>query len=785
MGDFIKAIVLFIILIHSSSVFSREIYVSQNVDFADQLIEKGATNTAYFILKKELKNKNYSSLDKYKITKLISRCFLKELDMYHYDEFNRKGYELVKEEGEIYKAQFYIERVYFFHNLTWGDSVMYYATRAKEIFDRNRKDWNKIDVPFFFRIYGGSFLYTKNDVNVPIKQLYNMPKSRYRMLKFMDSSFVLAKKYPYQYQSDLALAYRGIGNRHLDMVSEYHYPTKWRPYRINKLGWYCFYKAKRAYEKANSLLDKKNQLERVANYSLLALNYMCIGKPFIAQKYFDTMHKIYFSENHKSISAPKVYLNCLTYERLNDFNLKYNPKKNQEAIQRLEAILPQWFEFLKSNGRYTYDTYYFSPYLQLYCYYARKFLHTNDQKDIFKAVQYLLTEKNHFKYINESSNTEKYRWIAAKEEWKHFSKNELKQIKSILKKEPVQITNTNTHYPLIDLNFIQKKLKADEAILVSYMSKVFLDDYKIILTRNKIQLFKSKNDQHDTENPDYEKWDFKTFKTWTFKQYYTKLFRACKMFSTIKKFYILYDDDTNYELMITRLKGKSYNNLPFAMKKYAFIKLYDVENYFKSQMKGKRNVEYLKLQTTSQTQLPFMEQFNPKQFFKGKVIKKVTTTDFSTEIKKNGILHLVGHGDLQFVDSANFVGYNNFLVYLKNGIQKIDKLNLKIPIHRDLLIFDNCYSGFRVGYKHEFDRGMYLELMRKGAVSMVVNKDKVDDYVSSQIMKHFYTYLNKGIPVGEALVYAKRKFLKENQNGYANPMYWSPFFAISSRKVRF
>jgi len=278
----VLALILFIIFfVYKNDLFGKTIYVSKNVDFADQLIEKGATNTAYFILKEELKNKKYSSLDKYKITKLISRCFLKEMDFPHYDEYNTKAFQFVKDKEEIYKAQYYAERVAYFNYLTWADSVKFYGFKMKEILDHNKKDWHKIDIPFCYKMFGGTYMYFDFDD----KNLKKYKKGKFgisyhwnQLFTYYDSSILLLNKYPSRYISDLASTYRGIGNRYLDMISGYRYYTSKNKFKISKLGWYSFYKSVNYYHLANKLLDKSNYTQRVTNYSLrVYFILMCWG----------------------------------------------------------------------------------------------------------------------------------------------------------------------------------------------------------------------------------------------------------------------------------------------------------------------------------------------------------------------------------------------------------------------------------------------------------------------------------------------------------------------------
>lgn len=74
--------------------------------------------------------------------------------------------------------------------------------------------------------------------------------------------------------------------------------------------------------------------------------------------------------------------------------------------------------------------------------------------------------------------------------------------------------------------------------------------------------------------------------------------------------------------------------------------------------------------------------------------------------------------------------------------------------------------------------------MNKGAKVVIANNDRVDDYVSRMIYTNFYTNLNQGIPVAEALTLAKRQFIHKNKNAYASQCIGG-LFAISSRRVKF
>lgn len=756
-------------------------YCSKNVHFADDLMEKGAINSARFILKKELKNPIFSTFQRRQILKLIADCYLKELDYIHYDEYNRKAYDLVKKYSPIYKAEYLIERTYLFHSLTWNDSVLYYASHAKKIFDSNYNDRHKINLPFFFRIYGLSYLYI-NPINEKFTN-YGMPFSKATMFSYFDSSFAIAKRYPYRHQSDLALAYRGYANRHLDMISGYNIPTKQSPYKISKLGWYCFYKAKRAYEKANSLLNKNNRIETVDNYALLAMSYMCIGNPYKAQTYFDTMTKIYFSIKHQCMTAPRVYLNVLTYQRTNDFNLPYDSKKNQQSINRLKKVLPNWVAFLCNSGRYTYDTYYISPFYQLFHYYSRKYLHSRNTNDALQAVSYFVTEKNHFSLFKSRENADhKFRILSAQHECSFLTNDERIRILSICPELNEKVILQAKEPTYLNIKSIMNKLGDSEALLMDYAKNGVFYSHKILVTNKLIRFIKVPFKSKQRALSNWDTTSFVTFKKWAFSSYYQQLFPILKAQPNLQRIFLLYDDDTPYELMIQRNKGTTYSQLPYLLNKIQFTKVYDLRKFFSSNHKGARKLDYLCLKTSKEHRLPFMQSLDPSNYFNGIYSKFTSHSSFSKNMSSTGILHVVGHGEL----SNTYVKYDNqFLSYGKKDTIKFSNLNNTDLVKRDLTILSNCYSGLRVSYPFEFDRGIYLELMRKGGKAVIANNDKVDDFVSFKIYSHFYKYLNRGISVDEALILAKRQFLKENNNAFASPMYWGPFFAILSKKVVF
>ncbi len=759
-------------------------YCSKNVQFADELMEKGAVSSAYFILKKELNKTSYSQFEKYQILKLIARGFLKEMDYNHYDEYNRKAYEFVKTKGEIYKAQFMIERAYFFHHLTFGDSVLYYAHYAKQLLDRNITEWHKIEVPLFYRIYGVSMMYSYHILKNESSGKYGIPKNWVAMFKYIDSSFLLQKKYPYKHRSDIALAYRGYGNRYLDLISGYNYPTKQSPFHITKLGWYAFYKATNYYKKAIENLDVSNTTDIVPNISLLGLANMCVGRPLKARYYFDQIHTHYFKNfNWKLLPFIDECLTAINYERINDFHLPYDEIRNRKAIVRLEALIPQWIDFLKSKNKYSYDIYNYSPFNQLYCYYLRAYFHSHKYEDLKKAAAYLLTEKNHFKFIHQISSFENYKLLLARKEVQSIP-DRYKII--VTKCLPKQQTNFNEKYdPIHSISSIHNSLKNNELILLKYKSPSFLNDYKIVISKKRIYCVKS---------APYTNFDIDVFQNYNFFKFrkeayigYCKLLKPLlTLFPTTKTIYTLYDDNTRYNLLTSSKKGATYGDLNYILKSVNFVTIHNTDSYFGKPIKRVApNLKLLKLRTVLQNRLLFMGNFKPSHpIFKVTSVKN-TDTNFVNFFHKSGLFHVIGHGDQRSIDSVGLIHMNKLIVSSESKTNNIEKFNFKRKVKADLIVLNNCYSGTGDPIVILYDKGLYLQLMYFGASNVIAATDKVDDYVSSKLFSYYYDFISKGWAFDVALSMAQRKFLKKNNNQYANPNYWNPFFVISSRRVTF
>ncbi len=761
--------ILFILF--QTSISASTISVKEKLNDAKTLIESGNVNLAHLLLENLLIYKDLTKAEKYTTFRYIAKAHLIELDYINFLKYSKKAFELVKNQSPIYEAQYLSERTYYYHYLTWGDSTTFYANKANKILQKHKKEWHLVNIPFIYQMQAIARLYYRPTGTIQSK--FDMPNSRNEMFNYYDSAIYFSKKYPYEFKCDLSNVYRAIGNRHLDMVSEYRYISKEEQKKLSKLSWYCFFQAKKNYEKANQLLPKNNYLERFTNNSLIGLNYMCIGERNKAKFIFDKNQKDYISKN-KTIPSPKNILNGLTYARVNSFNLPYEKTYTNNSIRLLESTLPAYFDLLKYSNTKLYDTYWISPYLQLYNHYARRYLHTHNESDIRKAADYLNTEKSIFNLIHDSISINNYRQKKAQAELENLQNKTLKNklLKHIRFSKP---TKKPTSFPLLNCQKIQEKLKPNEGLLLSHPCHVFLDNYKMYITHKKIFLLKSKENT-ELNSLNIDTLNLSEFKEVAFKGYQDELYNVLKIHPKVRKIYTMYNDYNRYSIMINSRKGKNFKELKYLSKQIEFYSIYSLPIFFQSKKKNNNSkVDFIKLENDTLSSLPYSWDF-AKNFKTFKSTHKKYKGNIKHLLQKQGILHLIGHGNIKRYEQI----LNMSQVSLPNSFQTINWGSIgNENVKRDIVIYNNCESGIQTAYTNEYDKGLYLNLLYRGVKQVIVNPSKVDDKASSLIFEIFYKELKLRKSPNRALFLAQQKYLHRSDYTHAHPMYWYPFKVIS------
>ena len=747
---------------------------------AEQLIEDGSINIAYLILVEHLKTKNLSKEVKYKVYKDLAKIHLYEQDLVNYEKLNRKAYELKKNEGEIYKGMYYAEKAYFWHFLMWSDSAAYYSNRSMEIIQRNRKDIAQINIAFVYQMYGIGYLYRKVDPLIKVKVNHDLPVSRILMNQYFDSAKIYEQKFPFQFSSDRVMLYRGVGNRYLDLVSEYTYNYKDFQKTMNQQQWFSYRKAMESYDYTKKhVLNSLNWNDIIFTNSMKGLNYMCIGERKKARILFNTVLNNYLKVYKSFENSPNLQalLILYSYKIINDESLPYDDKQTKKDINILKKLRNIWWAYFIQSDGYNYDTYSSSPNFYIYKLYLRRYFNTSKKIDLQCASNYLFSEILNFHFIDKYNLKYNNRENNAYSEFNKLGDRKLKTtILQLVEFHHKKIIKA----PKVSISLIQKRLKEGECFMFSCSRKTFDDSYKMIITKDNVSIVKSKNDIN-YRWIDYDTIDFKSFKQLSYNQYVVKFKDVLKLNKSIKKVYVMYYDYSNYSMMIKDTLGKNYDQLNYLGKKIQFVTVYDPYDFFtKKKKNNKCQLQFVKLNNKQFSNLPFIDQLSCSNFGKLPVKQSTFKGKLSDFLLSKGILHLYGHGSLI---SNNDSGTKNIeLPYQSNSTDSsISKINSDQIVNSSLVVLNNCYSGYNTNIStREFDRGIYLNLLNKGALNVIVSPIKTDDESSSKIFRFFYKNIAKGETTNDALYHAQLTYLSMNKGSLAHPKFWAPYRLISN-----
>ena len=764
-------------LVKSSEVLNpREAKLIQ----AEELIENGSINIAYLILDAYLKSPNLSKEKKYRAYKDLAKIHLYEQDLVNFEKFNRKAYEIKKNQGEIYKGIYYAEKAFFWHFLTWADSAAFYSNRSMEIIQKNRKDFSKINVAFVYQMYAVGFLYRKIDPNSKVNVHHNLPISRILMNQWFDSAKVYEYKFPFSFSSDKVMLYRGVGTRYLDLVSGYNYRYKEFQKLMSNQQWFAYRKTLEAYNYTNKyIINPLNWNDVIYTNSLKGLNYMCIGEKLKAKKLFNTIlrnHLKVYKSFEKSPNS-QALLNLYSYKITNDEALPYNKIQTKNDIFILNNLRNSWWASFIQSKEYNYDTYSSSPDHYLFKLYLRRYFIKKKKNDLQLATSHLLSQILNFNFINKYNRTNSNRQKNAFLEFSKLNNETIKlKIHHLLKQNPSSLIEA----PKVSISLIQNHLNDNECFLIPCFRKTFEDSYKIIITKNNISIVKANNDLNYT-SIDYDTLSFDNYKKYAFQQYNDKIKPVLKINKSIKKVFVMYYDYSSYSIMIRDTMGKNYDQLNYLGKKIQFVTLYNPYEYFsRNKIITKNNLHFVKLNNKHLSNLPFIDHLSNKMFNPLGSKKSTFKGNLSELFVSRSILHLFGHGSLI---SNNDSGSKNIeLPYQSNLVDSsISKINNDQIVKSSLIVLNNCFSGYNTNVSlREYDRGIYLNLLNNGALNIIVSPTKTDDQSSSKIFNYFYLNIAKGEPTDDALFHAQLSYLKVNNGIMAHPKFWSPYRLITN-----
>ena len=135
------------------------------------------------------------------------------------------------------------------------------------------------------------------------------------------------------------------------------------------------------------------------------------------------------------------------------------------------------------------------------------------------------------------------------------------------------------------------------------------------------------------------------------------------------------------------------------------------------------------------------------------------------------ILHLATHACLDEMDPKYSRILFNDTLLTNQDLKRMD-------ISAELVVLSACETGFGKVVKGEGSISLAKGLFHAGANSTLVSLWPVDDCTTSDLMGHFYKYLNQGMKKNEALRLTKIDYLKTAHPSRLHPYYWAGFVLI-------
>jgi hypothetical protein len=707
-------------------------------------IQSGKLRKAEYSLREHLKSKNHTVKARYEYAKLLGKVYLNEQDFDKYLLNANRALTFAQRLHPIYVSEVYAQKAYYWHYMMWSDSALVYSNKAMDLFRKHRSSMDKIDVPFMYEVYAITYLY-RNDQTKP-KAYLDLPIADYKRKQFQwfDSAVYYQNRYPFKFSIERSMLYKSYANRWLDLV------VGDRSSNITPLQYLAFEKANALYNKGIDCLQPWDLNDFLLVTGLKGAIHTYIGRYKEADEIFKNalmkVSKKTCFDRSKVAYQPLIVF--LTFHVRNTLELPYNKRSVAEIIHVFRRLRSDFWRSFDAQSDLPYDPYRTSPYINLFNLYALKSQNEgNGSKDFSTAVSYLVTLKSYF----------------------HFLKN--------------WPDKTFQSTPFVRVSSIQKQLKKNECFLLTLNENEMLEGKKIVITRSKVCYVKSTTTGFLNERA-YDTLDFKAFQRISYQDFMKNFSDVLRIFPTMKKVYISYDDKNPYEVMLKDTLASGYSTAHYLGNSINFVRVYNPFTYFKGEKvlhSNRLDVQYLR--QNDGAKLPFMNEFFNTFETMFQYSKSVYSGDIKKSLYPSGIFHLYGHGEFVMDDEAKSPAFQLRYV-LSNGQKSERRLTGEFPVHRDLVVLNNCFSGYANFLVNEFNRSIPLRILSNGAKSVLVSPKKVDDYFSSEFFRVFYQKIGEGMLFEDAAFMARKEFFLENP-AMRRPQYWDAFQLIQREKLRY
>jgi CHAT domain-containing protein len=157
--------------------------------------------------------------------------------------------------------------------------------------------------------------------------------------------------------------------------------------------------------------------------------------------------------------------------------------------------------------------------------------------------------------------------------------------------------------------------------------------------------------------------------------------------------------------------------------------------------------------------------------------REATEHVFKNEAGKFRVLHLAMHA---VADAVHPMESKLIFAVAADSIEDgflnaYELYNMKL--HADLAVLSACNTGFGVLRKGEGVMSLSRAFSYAGCKNLVMSLWKTDDKSTAEIMALFYSHLDKGLMIDEALRLAKLDYLASADPLRAHPYFWAAFVA--------
>ncbi len=143
------------------------------------------------------------------------------------------------------------------------------------------------------------------------------------------------------------------------------------------------------------------------------------------------------------------------------------------------------------------------------------------------------------------------------------------------------------------------------------------------------------------------------------------------------------------------------------------------------------------------------------------------------------IIHIASHGILNdSVPDHSYIAFNR-------GEDRLPQHNLLVKdlyalrLEAEMVALSACETGLGALKRGEGIISLARGFSYAGAKSILTTLWAVNDASTTQIMRSFYDYLDRGVPKDQAIYQAKINYLRQQSDPFeAHPFYWAPYIAI-------